>query len=164
MMVGDACGLAIPIYYDNKIKQWINRGYAEKCLIITTELDKDEIQTLVLAYVSGINEDTILNGTYTFEEEEIVNRAIDVINEYSDYLQLEKMPDPNITQIEAVVRKQCLVNGVQNVFYDYIFSSPSLLNEYQALRIREDERNVTSSYIPFLLISRVINLWLTRKP
>lgn len=48
------------------------------------------------------------------------------------------MPDPNITQIEAVVRKQCLVNGVQNVFYDYIFSSPSLLNEYQALRIRED--------------------------
>lgn len=138
MMVGDACGLAIPIYYDNRIKQWINRGYAEKCLIITTELDKDEIQTLVLAYVSGINEDTILNGTYTFEEEEIVNKAIEIINEYSDYLQLEKMPDPNITQIEAVVRKQCLVNGVQNVFYDYIFSSPSLLNEYQALRIRED--------------------------
>lgn len=138
MMVGDACNLAIPIYYDNRIKNWINKGYAEKCLVITTELDKDEIQTLVMAYVSGVNEDVILNGNYTTEEEERVDKAIKIIEEYSDFLQLEKMPDPNITQIEAVVRKQCLVNGVQNVFYDYIFSSPSLLNEYQSLKIRED--------------------------
>lgn len=138
MMVGDACHLAIPIYYDLKSKQWENRGYAERCLIITTELDKDEIQTLIIACVSGVNEDVILNGTYTFDEEQRVDKAIQIIEEYSDYLQLEKMPDPNIVQIEAVVRKQCLVNGVQNVFYDYIFSSPSLLNEFGALKIRED--------------------------
>lgn len=138
LMVGDACYLAIPIYYDNKTKTWVDKGYSEKCLIITTELDKDEIQTLILAYVSGVNEDIILNGSYTFEEEERVDKAIKIINKYGDSLQLEKMPDPNITQIEAVIRKQCLINGIQNVFYDYIFSSPSLLNEYQSLKIRED--------------------------
>lgn len=138
LMTGDACNLAIPIYYDTKKYEWVDKGYCEKCLIITTELDKDEIQTLLMAYVSGVNEDIILNGNYTVEEEERVDKAIEIINKFSDNLQLEKIPDPNITQVEAVVRKQCLVNGVQNVFYDYIFSSPSLLNEYQALKIRED--------------------------
>lgn len=138
LMVGDACNLAIPIYYDNKNNKWVDKGYSEKCLIITTELDKDEIQTLILSYVSGINEDIILNGNYTISEEERVDKAIEIISEFGDNLQLEKMPDPNITQIEAVVRKQCLVNGIQNVFYDYIFSSPSLLNEFGALKIRED--------------------------
>lgn len=138
LMVGDACNLAIPIYYDIKNQKWVDKGYSEKCLIITTELDKDEIQTLIMSYVSGINEDIILNGNYTLAEEERVDKAIEIITQYSDNLQLEKMPDPNITQIEAVVRKQCLVNGIQNVFYDYIFSSPSLLNEFGALKIRED--------------------------
>lgn len=138
LAVGDACNLSIPTFYDNNKKTWIIRNYFERSLIITTELDKDEIQTLILAWVSGVNEEVILTGRYTMEEEARVNKAIDIIEKYSDNLILEQIADPNIAQIESVIRKQVLINGVENIFYDYIFSSPSLLNEYAQLKIRED--------------------------
>lgn len=138
LAVGDACSLAFPIFYDTKTNSWINRGYSEKVLFITTELDFDEIQTLLMAFISGVNEDNILFGTYTMEEEERVDRAISIIEKYRDNFILDHIPDPSIGQIESSVRKNCLVNGVQNVFYDYIFSSPSLLNEFASLHIRED--------------------------
>ena len=138
LMVGDACNISIPIYYDTYQKKWVEKEFFEKSLIITTELDKDEIQTMILAWISGVNEDKILNGNYFFDEESRVDKAIEIVEKYEDYLILEKMPDPSITQVEATIRKQCLVNNVENVFYDYIFSSPSLLNEYASLKIRED--------------------------
>lgn len=138
-MVGDACNLAFPFYFDTKIGEWVDKGYCERVLFITTELDKEEIQTMVLARVSGVNESKILKGRYTKEEEDRIDTAIEFITTYAN-LEIEHIPDPNIAQIEAVVRKQVLVNKVENVFYDYIFSSPSLLNEFSSLHIREDVR------------------------
>lgn len=138
LAVGDACGLAYPIFYDTYTNSWIDKGYSGKVLFITTELDFDEIQTMILANISGINEDNILNGFYTMEEEERVDRAISIMEEYKTNFILAHIPDPSIGQIESCVRKNCLVNGVENVFYDYIFSSPSLLNEFSSLKIRED--------------------------
>lgn len=138
MMVGNACNLSIPVYYDVKYNQWIETGFNEISLFITTELKRDEIQTLILAWVSGVNEEIILNGHYTGEEEARVDKAITIIEQYETSLQIEHLSDPSIVQIEAIVRRQCLTNGVQNVFYDYIFSSPSLINEFKDAKIRED--------------------------
>ena len=81
LMAGDACNLAIPIYYDTKKYEWVDKGYCEKCLIITTELDKDEIQTLLMAYVSGVNEDHIINNEYGEGEYERVLQAVEYIQD-----------------------------------------------------------------------------------
>lgn len=138
LAVGDACNLAFPVYYDSTVQDWVERPYSEIVLVITTELEEEEIQTMILSWVSGVNEEIILNGNYTIEEEERVDKAIEIIAQYRQNFHLERLPDPNINQIEATVRKHVLTNGVQNVFYDYIFSSPSLLSEYRDLKIRED--------------------------
>ena len=37
-----------------------------KVLFIVTEMDKEEIQTIMLAYLSGVDEDKILTGRYEF--------------------------------------------------------------------------------------------------
>ena len=40
--------------------------------------------------------------------------------------------------IKNLIRRRNLQDGIENFFYDYIFSSPAMLNEYRDLKIRED--------------------------
>lgn len=136
--VGDACMLAYPIRYNSLKRMWELTGATEKTLFIATEQKLEEIQTLILAYLTDLNEETILYGYYTEEEEERVEKAILIMEKYSANLIVKEMPDPSITQLKAVVRENWLNYDIQNVFYDYIFSSPSLLAEFRDLKVRED--------------------------
>ena len=136
--VGDACMLAYPIRYNSLKHIWELTGATEKTLFIATEQKLEEIQTLILAYLTDLNEETILYGYYTEEEEERVEKAILIMEKYSENLIVKEMPDPSITQLKAVVRENWLNYDIQNVFYDYIFSSPSLLAEFRDLKVRED--------------------------
>ena len=137
-MVGDACYLAYPIRYDNDKQAWEWAGACEKVLYIATEQELDEIQTMIVAYLSGLNENKILFGTYDSEEEKRIQKAIWLMDTYSDNLTLARMANPNISQLQYMLRQQVLENDIGYVFYDYIFSNPALLNEFRDLRIRED--------------------------
>ena len=137
-MVGDACYLAYPIRYNDTKGEWEWGGGCEKVLYIATEQEQEEIQTMILSYISGVNENSILYGMYNEEEEDRIKKAIWVMETYKDNLQICQMPNPNIEQVRYVVRSQVLEHDIQNVFYDYIFSNPALLNEFRDLRVRED--------------------------
>lgn len=63
-MVGDACNIAYPIRYDRKKGKWVSTGSAEKILYVMTEQDPAEIQTMILSYLTGYNEEIFLYGTY----------------------------------------------------------------------------------------------------
>ena len=136
--LGDACILSYPIRFNPECWEWERHGSSEKTLFIATEQELDEIQTLVLAYLTGFNEEKILYGNYNEEEWKIMIQAIQVMEIYKDNLMIVRLSNPNIEQIKAVVRQAWIVNDIKNVFYDYIFSSPSLLSEFRDLRIRED--------------------------
>ena len=137
-MIGHACHLAYPTRYDSKLKQWIKSGSSQKVLYIPTEMDFDEVQTIILAYLSDVNEDKILWGLYQGDEEARVDKAIDIMEEFKDNLIINKIPDPSANQVITAIRKHHYFDDVKYVFYDYIFSSPGLLNEYRDLKIRED--------------------------
>ena len=139
-MVGDACYLAYPIRFNTEIYQWEWAGGCEKVLYIATEQEKSEIQTMVVAYLSGVNEDAILFGSYNEEEGDRIKKALWIMEQYNDNLQICQMPTPNIEQIQYTVRSQVLENNIENVFYDYIFSNAALLNEFRDLKVREDEQ------------------------
>lgn len=124
-MVGNAVHLSIPMYYDTELEQWINTGIENKVLYITTELEHTEIQTLVLSYMTGINEDKILNNKYSDEERERIELAIQYIQQYNN-LVIEFLPNPSISTIKTTIKKHVLQDDVQYVFYDYIHITSGL--------------------------------------
>lgn len=138
-MVGDCCYLAYPIRFNFSSQDWAWDGAKEKVLLIVTEQDIDEIQTMILAYLSGINEDKILFNNYNGEEKERLQIALEIMNIYQDNFIICRMPNPNIEQIQNVIRTQVLEKQINYIFYDYIFSNPALLNEFRDLKIRDDQ-------------------------
>jgi len=138
LAIGDACGLAFPIRYSKKSKDWVRAGFNEKVLFITTEMSVDELQTMVWAFLSDVNEEKILFHTYEEDEEERVNKAIEIAEKYKENFYWEHIPDPTIETVSASIRNQVRSNGITHVFYDYIFSSPSLLKDFSGQGVRED--------------------------
>ena len=137
-MVGDACNIAYPVRYDTKYQKWVYTGEPEKVLYVMTEQDPAEIQTMILAYLTGYNEDLFLYGNYKDEHMDRIMKAIDIMERYSDNFLFARIPDPCASIIKNLFRRYNLQFGVENFFYDYIFSSPAMLNEYRDLKLRED--------------------------
>ena len=137
-MVGECCYIAYPIRYDWVRRQWEKRGSCEKVLYVGTEQTISEIQTLILAYISGINEEKILYGRYNEEERKVLEDTLKLMEIYKENFTIVQLPDPSIQLVKGTIRKECLLKDIGYVFYDYIFSSPGLLAEFRDLRIRED--------------------------
>ena len=142
-MVGNACAISMP-YIDDRGRVVIRGAEGsdednyQKILFVTTEQQADEIQTLILAYVSGVNEKNILLGNYTPEQYDRIQKALDIIEKYEDNFIIECIPDPSIAMIKARLAKYIVQDGVEYIFYDYIFSSPGLLSEFRDVAVRED--------------------------
>lgn len=125
-MAGNATRLAIPMYYDTTKEEWTHTGNENKVLYITTELEHAEVQTLVLAYMTGINEDKILNNKCSEAERDRLMLAIEYLKQ-NDNLIIEYLPDPTIVALKTMIKKHCLRNDVQYVFYDYIHIGAGLI-------------------------------------
>lgn len=138
LSVADACKLAYPFYYDEMARRWVvNGGTSEPVLFIMTEQTLPQIIKMVLAYLTGINESKFRYGNLTKDEEDRVEQARFLIKHY-DTLKLMRIPDPNVEIIKLAVREKAISEGVKYLFFDYIFISPNLLNEFRG-NIRNDE-------------------------
>ena len=136
-MVGDACHIAYPIRYDPKVGKWVSTGSCEKVLYVMTEQDTEEIDTMILAYLTGYNEDVFTYGTFD-ENDPRIQTALDIMERFSDNMNYAKISDPCSSVVKNLFRRKNLQDGIENFFYDYIFSSPAMLDEYRDLKIRED--------------------------
>lgn len=137
--VGDACYLAFPIRYNQSTCQWEQKGSCEKVLFIATEQNFKEIQRMVLAYLTGINESKFRYGHFTLDEEKVINQAIKVMERYKNNLYITRMPNPTNELIKTIIRENCITNNIEYVFYDYIFIGPSLLAEFKGFNLRNDK-------------------------
>lgn len=125
LAAGNAAKLAFPYYYDNDKGKWVDTGMKFNVLFVTTELEHSEIQTMFLAYISGVNEEKILTNRYDSQEEKArVMKAADII-EQSDNIYIEFIPDPSIESVSAKIRVYALQKEIEYVFYDYIHVSSS---------------------------------------
>ena len=82
--VSDACYLAFPFRYDSTKREWIQEGSNEKVMIITTEQTAEEVQKMVLAYLTDMNETKFRYGGFTDEEQIIIKQALWILNKYQD--------------------------------------------------------------------------------
>lgn len=138
-MIADVCNIACDEIWDEQLG-WIKNGSAEPSLYITTEQELEEVQTMMLAFISGVNEDIILNGTYQNDEEERVDRAIEVLEKAP--LFVEELPDFSLRDIENTIKRNVRDNDVAYVFHDYIHTSLKILEEITkrtgGIKLRED--------------------------
>ena len=137
--VGDACYLAFPFRYEEDQDKWVQTGNNKKVLFIATEQSVPEIQKMVLAYLTGFNETKFRYGGFTDKEQKIIQQAITVLEMYQDNLLIVRMPNPTIELVKTIVRENVLMHDIEYVFYDYIFISPSLLNEFKGFNLRNDK-------------------------
>jgi replicative DNA helicase len=138
-MIADACYIACDEIYDERFG-WIHNGTKEPTLYIATEQEKSEIQTMMLAFLSGVNEEHILNGQYVADEEDRVRKAATILSEAPLYI--EELPDFSLKDIEDKIKKNIRDHNVKYVFHDYIHTSLKILEEITrrsgGVKLRED--------------------------
>ena len=86
-----------------------------------------------------INSSQVLPEPLTKEEEERLDKAISIMEQFADNLTLIKIPNPTIELVKTMVRENCLTRNISYVFYDYIFIGPALLNEFRGFSLRNDK-------------------------
>lgn len=148
-MIADACNFSCNKIYHNQFG-WIKNGGSQPTLYIATEQDKTEIQTMMLAFLSDVNEDHIIDGRYLDGELERVKAAAAIIKESP--LWIEWLPDFSLKDVENKIKKYIREHDVKFVLFDYLKTSPKILEEITqrsgGVRLREDN-------ILFMLSSRL---------
>ena len=112
-MIADVCTIGCNKIYDEDFG-WINSGKAEPTLFISTEQELEEVQTMMLAFLSNVDEDHILNGKYLGNEEERVRQAAKVLTDSPIYI--ETLPDFSLKDVENVIKKNIRDYDVKYVF------------------------------------------------
>lgn len=146
--MADACYLACSEIYENG--EWIDTGYPVSTVYISVELDKSELQTMALSFITGIPENHILENSYDFDEMSRLKKGIQILKESK--LFIEYLPDYSIKDIENSITRNIRLNGAQAVFLDYITTSMKIISEITrasgGMKIREDQ-------VLFLLASKL---------
>ena len=134
-MLGNACAIAYPRIENGKIVQ---RSVLKPVLFVATEMKADEIQTLILAWISGVNEEKILINQLTPDEERLIAIALNIMEKYEKNFIIESIPNPSIQSLKSLITNYILQDGIEHIFYDYIFSSVGLIDEFKSINLRED--------------------------
>ena len=138
-MIADACYIGCGKIYDETLG-WIKTGAAQPTLYITTEQELEEIQTMMLAFLSNVEEDHILNGKYEGDEEDRVREAAKILAESPLYV--EELPDFSLKDVEDKIKKNIRDHDVKYVFHDCIHTSLKILEEITrrsgGVNLRED--------------------------
>ena len=152
-MIADCCYIGCNKIYDDTFGCWIKNSTAEPCLYITTEQTLDEVQTMMLAFLSCVNEDHILNGKYEGDEEARIREAARILSDSPIYV--EVLPDFSLQDVEDIIKRNIRDNGIKFCFHDYIHTSLKILEEITkksgGVRLREDN-------ILFMLSTRLKDL------
>ena len=138
-LIADACNFACNMIYDEMFG-WIKNGTKQPTLFITTEQELEETQTMMLAFLSNVNEEHILNGKYEGNEEERVREAAKILADSPLYI--EELPDFSLQDIENTIKRNIRDNGVMYICLDYIHTSMKILEEVTkrsgGVKLRED--------------------------
>ena len=126
--MADACYLACDEYFDVAKADWVSIGRKNPTVFISVELDISELQTMALAFISGVPENHIIRSELDFEEKARLKKAVEIL-ERSD-LYFEYYPDYSIKDIENCIRRHHTgEHKVSYVFLDYITSSMKIIEE-----------------------------------
>lgn len=165
-LIADACNFACnEIYKNNK---WIPNGTKEPTLFISTEQELGEIQTMMLAFLSDVDEDHILLNKYQNGEETRVKKAAQILAESP--LHIVTLPNFTLKDIENTIKIAIKEWDVKYIAYDYIHSSISILSDISSQAgvkgLREDNvlfmlstrlKDICNEYGVFIISATQLN-------
>lgn len=167
-MIGDSCYIACDEMYSIEESKWVKIGSPEPTMFVTTEQEEDEIQTMCLAFLSGVNEDHIISQKFHDGEEERVMHAAEVISRCP--LFIKKLPDFSMKDIENTVKTGIREYGAKYVIFDYLHSSMKILGEVSSKTgvkgLREDNilfmisirlKDICNQYGVFIMSATQLN-------
>lgn len=126
-MIADCCFIGCDELYNVETGQWEDNGTKEPCVFITTEQQVDEIQTMMLAFISGVNERNILNNEYYKDELDRVRKAAQILHNCPIYI--KRLPDFTLQDIENTIKYGVREWEARYFFHDYIHTSMKILSE-----------------------------------
>ena len=126
-MIADACSIACDEIYDSTKQNWVENGTREPVIFITTEQEVDEVQTMMLAFLSDVDENHIIYNNYEVGELDRVVKAAKLIQKCPLYI--KKLPDFSLKDIENTIKYSISEYGVRYVFFDYLHTSMKILSE-----------------------------------
>lgn len=165
--VADACFMSATHIYNMKTKEWDINELQESSVVISTEMVTEELQTIAVAYLSGVDEEVILYNEMNKEENERVERAIEVLE--NSNIWFVEMPNFNVKDIEQEIEKHVTYYDIGNVFFDYIHSSVKVFSEItkeSGIGLREDQilllmsiklKEICNKYNVFLMSATQLN-------
>lgn len=166
-MVADACNIACNEIYHEQFG-WIKNGKGQGTLFIVTEQDKEEVQTMMLAFLSGVNEDHIITGPYAPGEKDRVLKAGQIIKDSP--LWVEELPEFSLQDVENKIKKGIREHDVKYIFFDYIHTSIKILEEISkrsgGIKLREDNvlfmlstrlKDIANKYGVFIMSATQLN-------
>ena len=167
-LIADACNFACNKIYNETFGIWIPNGKAEPTLYISTEQELEEIQTMMLAFLSAVPEDHILNGKYVGDEEQRVRDAAVILKDSPLYIEL--LPDFSLKDVENTIRKNIRDHDVKYIAHDYIHTSMKILEEVTkrsgGVKLREDNilfmmsirlKDICNQYGVFIISATQLN-------
>ena len=152
-MIADACNIACNKIYNLETKTWEDNGTREPTQFITTEQEEDEIQTMMIAFLSGVDETHILENTYVGDEWDRVTEAADILSKSPLYI--KKLPDFSLQDIENAIKFGIRQYDVRYIFMDYIHSSMKILSEISS---KAGVKGLREDNILFMISVRIKDL------
>ncbi len=167
-MIADACNIACDEIWSAETNKWEVNGTKEPTLFITTEQEVDEIQTMMLAFLSNVNEAHIIYNKYEADEYERVMHAANLIK--NSPLHIKRLPDFSLQDIENAIKYGIHEWGIRYVFFDYLHTSLKILGEVSSKAgikgLREDNvlfmiairlKDLCNEYGVFIMTSTQLN-------
>lgn len=149
-MIADACFIGCSQMYDIATQKWISIGAPQPTLFIATEQDINECQSMALAFLSGVDEEHILENQYFAGEIERIVKASQILKQSKIYF--ECIPDFGLQDIENLIKKHMREHQVLYNFFDYIHTSTKMLTEIGG---RSGIKNLREDNLLFLLSTKL---------
>ena len=167
-MIADACYIGCGSMYDLERHEWVNIGEPQPTLYIATEQDLNEVQLMMIAFLSGVDSDKLATGDYAEGEWDRAMHAADLLKHSKIYF--ESMPDFSLQDIENAIKKGIREHDVTYIFHDYLHTSLKILEEVSrrggGVKLREDNvlfmlsvklKDICNQYGVFIMSATQLN-------
>lgn len=138
--IRDMLNVACDEVYETGTGNWIKTGKGYPILFISTELNKDELQTIALAYISGLETSEIEAGDFNKTQLMRLRKAVEVLKRSKMYFVY--MEDFSVTDLEMIIEDHIINYGIKYCVFDYIQNNGKMskaLQEEFGHTMREDE-------------------------